>query len=188
MIKLYHLIFLLIITKFQLRGCIGRSDDQYLEWRKNKKLTWNDFNGVNTDTSELSAGTYVQLNLNYKLNYGSSKLIRFYVSSVFSKSRSWSSVKTDYLLRHEQGHFDIGEMVARKLRERLYILMQSGVYVNEQKIRQVYHEYNDTLSRMQVLYDSETNHSRSMYEQERWNEIITNELNTLNKYEKRSYK
>ena len=43
----------------------------------------------------------------------------FYVEAIFVKSKSYITKFSDYVLKHEQLHFDICELYARKLRQKI---------------------------------------------------------------------
>jgi len=88
-------------------------------WTEDYKLTWNDFKGqpdYNVETiSALSSSGLMHAKgcKNNKLDYE--------ILSYFEKRESWVKVEayTDHHLKHEQIHFDITELYARKLRRAL---------------------------------------------------------------------
>src|SRR6218665_2010601 len=85
-----------------------------LYWIKDRKLTWDDFKGVPDTNSIGGAATYSGFVT--KSRYTSDTSVSVVISAVFYKKESWK--KTQYQtvlsLQHEQGHFDITEVFARK--------------------------------------------------------------------------
>ena len=92
-------------------------------------------------------------------------------------------MKNDYILSHEQAHFDIAEIYARKLNKllRSYKPDENNFTRDVNKIYEnVMKEYND----MQEEYDQETNFSINKIKQEEWLGKVSKELDNLNKYSK----
>ncbi len=68
-------------------------------------------------------------------------------------------MKTDYILAHEQGHFDITEIFARKLNEALQNYdFNKRTFKND--ISEIYQSIVRQKEEFQKMYDGETDHSR----------------------------
>jgi predicted secreted Zn-dependent protease len=84
-------------------------------------------------------------------------------------------MKTDYILAHEQGHFDITEVYARKLNEAL-----SEYKFNPESFKQdisdIYQKIVDEKEAAQEAYDDETDHSRHRKIQLEWLDKIHGQL------------
>jgi len=78
------------------------------------------------------------------------------------------------VLSHEQLHFDITELFARKFRERLKTVKNDTDI--KKKVRKIFAEINRELNTFQNKYDRETNYSRNIPEQLLWNEKIAEAL------------
>src|SRR5882762_9638566 len=87
---------------------------------KNRLLTWADFTGTPDENSTFAANTY------WKLNYGfggvsfsgdTVKITSFSVGIELDKTKSWikKGRATADLLKHEQGHFNIGLICQQEL-------------------------------------------------------------------------
>ncbi|MGJ8734513.1 MAG: DUF922 domain-containing protein, partial [Cellulophaga sp.] len=75
---------------------------------------------------------------------------------------------------HEQIHFDIAELYARKMREKLSkVVPSSNTY---KQARAIYTSVNKELDAYQDLYDKETNYSRDLEKQLFWQEKVKKEL------------
>lgn len=167
---------LIIIYSF-----VGVSEeDEKIYWRKNLKLSWNDFRGVpETNKPHASLSDY-GINSFDTIN---NRSVKFTVVSYFHKNKSWikQGCLSGALLHHEQGHFDIAEVYARKLRKTL-----KEYHFNLQIIKRDFHRLSDEnyaeFGREEALYDIETNHSKNTIQQRVWEQRIANELNQLDEY------
>jgi predicted secreted Zn-dependent protease len=85
------------------------------------------------------------------------------------------------ILKHEQGHFDIAEIFARKLHKRMkeYRFNQSTYQTD---LREIYSSITAEKEAFQDLYDNETDHSRKKDVQEKWLKKISELLNDLKDY------
>src|SRR5690349_19213237 len=88
------------------------NEDNIIDWSASRKLTWADFKGKPDPASTNAALTHSSITLSSEY---SNKQIKYMVSCKFNKLLSWGRVKNDYILKHEQGHFDIAEAHARLL-------------------------------------------------------------------------
>ncbi len=103
------------------------------------------------------------------------------MSCVFDKTSSWGKIKTDYILSHEQGHFDIAEIFARKL----YRILKNYTFntrSSPKEIPALYRQLMKEEGEFQNQYDSETNFSRDKPQQAAWLEKIQQELDQLKEY------
>ena len=80
-------------------------------------------------------------------------------------------MKTDYILAHEQGHFDITEIFARRLNEALQNY-QFNKRTFKKDIGQIYQAIVSEKEEYQRTYDAETDHSRNRKVQYDWLEKI----------------
>ena len=165
---------------FNLKKC-NNSKQDFIIWTSSKKLTREDFEGTQPDSSNASAGASVKLRVNYIIK---EKSTSFDVRCVFFKKESWFvySDPGEHILLHEQGHFDIGEIFARRLRKDLYEAVKYTPIISPRRLDSLYKAHAKALDGMQVLYDGETNHSLIIDKQERWNFQIRKTLDSLNTY------
>lgn len=86
--------------------------------------------------------------------------------------------KNDYALAHEQGHFDLTEVVARELRKKLLALESRGASGRDaaldlkQKVDKAFSNALERLGEIQHRYDGETAHGTKKKIQRRWLEEI----------------
>jgi hypothetical protein len=82
--------------------------------------------------------------------------------------------ETDKLLKHEQGHFDISEIWARKLHKALQGLECEGNTEDEagdaldKKIDKIIDDHGKKMEKMCADYEKETNHGREEAPQAAW--------------------
>src|SRR5258705_4867657 len=111
---LKYFLFLFFITP--VVAFAQSKDEELLDWSASRKLTWNDYKASPDPNSDAAASTTSYLAIEYNItssNFG------YKIQSMFSKTRSWGLHKTVYILNHEQGHFDIAEIFARKLNKEM---------------------------------------------------------------------
>ena len=147
-------------------------NEDLLNWSSSRRLTWSDYLGQPDPSSDAAASTTTFLGIDYHFtNTG----FTFKIDSRFSKSKSWGLYKTEYILSHEQGHFDIAEVFARKLNKRMseYKFDRRNY---QQDLKQIYDEIVDEKEDVQNTYDRETRHSINKQRQAEWLERISQML------------
>jgi predicted secreted Zn-dependent protease len=80
-------------------------------------------------------------------------------------------VKTDYILAHEQGHFDITEIYSRRLHQAL-LEYNFNRKTYQLDINRIYEKIVREKETLQDLYDKQSDHSRNKKTQTAWLEII----------------
>ena len=98
------------------------------------------------------------------------------MNAYFYPNESWykPDICDDFILGHEQLHFDISELFARKMRRKLRRTSFSDNVKAE--IRKIYKDILKELKDYQELYDWETDFSRNREKQLEWNKKITEAL------------
>src|SRR5690606_15269872 len=98
------------------------------------------------------------------------------VTAYFYPGQSWyrPELCNDNTLAHEQLHFDISELFARKMRDRLEDTTFSGDVKAE--VRKIYRDILAELKAFQARYDRETDYSRNRGKQGEWNLRIAQAL------------
>ena len=158
-----------------------------LYWNDGIKLTWDDFKAISTDTKGYAAYTFTMITLNYEVkSSGQTFTPTFTVKCAFQRSKSWVNRKdqksqTPEILAHEQLHFTIAEITARKLRRNLKVQQYTKNYKNE--IKEIYNKTLDEGEKMQARYDKETNHSIDKEAQKRWSYLIESDLGYMMGYQ-----
>jgi len=165
-------LFILLLSLFTIDQASPTANDNIIPWSQNRKLVWDDFKAQPDGTSSNAALTNAKIVFNYGHN---GKTLKFNVRCGFDKTKSWARIKNDYILEHEQKHFDIAELYARKLYKALteYQFKEKTV---DKDLNAIYQKVMQEHFTTQGEYDSQTDHSLKPEEQKKWDEKIEQEL------------
>ena len=143
-------------------------------WEEGQSLVWKDFKGRVPGRTPHAAITYV----NFQYEVLSKNSIR--VSNCFVKDKSWTKrdEQNPYILKHEQYHFHISEIFARRIRQDLVHVAEASTV----EVQQVFDKWMERYQAEQTLYDQETSHSRIRTEQLRWENKIDKSLTELSEF------
>lgn len=139
-----------------------------IPWENDKRLIWEDFLCEPKVGTDAVASTSTSLGIAYQLNDGE---LKYHITCYFNKEKSWGLMKTDYILAHEQGHFDITEVFARRLNQALQNY-QFNRKTFKKDIGQIYQAIVSQKEEYQKTYDAQTDHSRNRKVQYDWLEKI----------------
>ncbi|MEK7224747.1 MAG: DUF922 domain-containing protein, partial [Bacteroidota bacterium] len=167
--------FLFVCLAFSSLSFAQTNDEELLTWSAARKLTWKDYKASPDTQSDAAASTTTYLSIEYKISTNS---FGYKIKSWFSKTRSWGRHKDDYILSHEQGHFDIAEIFARKL-HKLMSAYRFDRKTYQQELKRIYQDVMDEKEKMQNDYDEETNHSINKEKQAEWLKKIAGTLKEL---------
>ena len=106
--------------------------DDFILWQENKKLKIQDFKADNKDTIKVNRqqflGAISAIRIEYSLfQRNKNSVPDFSIKTYFDPNESWMLLKNDYVLQHEQIHFDLTELYARKMRKSVESLRQKNV-------------------------------------------------------------
>ncbi len=178
--RLYTILLLLLLSTTQ------HVHGQLILWSAERPLTWSDFQGNKPHKARARLAATTSSFILYRATRRRDSIITV-VSAMFNTERSWKwrNDPGPYILRHEQSHFDIAELYARKLRMQIaaYRQQHTGDELSQKQLRHLYRSNNVSLKHYQHLYDRRTKHSRRPEQQERWNTDIARQLEALRAYE-----
>ena len=156
----------------------------YIVWDESRPLSWEDFRGAVNHSSHADAATAIHISAK---PYRQKKKIYYVVDACFVPDKSWSRERSETLLRHEQLHFDLAELYARKVRKKISEFRQMGV-------RDI-PEYNQAISKIlaesnavDIRYDFETLHGTLPDRQSEWEKTIALELEILKPFSRANWK
>ena len=156
---------------------------QNIKWTADRNLAWDDFQGTADASSKYHAQTQSGVKYSYRWQSSYSKAIyTFEVFSYYDKSLSWvkRGKLTPELLAHEQLHFDISELHARKLKQSVTKATFTKRYKSE--INKLFKENQTARETMQERYDRETEHMKNYKIQLEWQKYVDEELKRLEIY------
>ena len=142
-------------------------NEELISW-STQKLSWSDYKANPNPDSDAAASTTTYLAISYNI---SPKGFSYKIQSRFSKTRSWGRHQSDYILSHEQGHFDIAEIFARKLHKAMSEY-EFNRKTYQKDLNEIYQKIVKEKEEMQNEYDEETNHSINRQKQAKWLEKI----------------
>ncbi len=178
----YILILLIFITGFaglfvflNQHKQVHAKQYNNIVWSHDHHLTWDDFSGVpDYDNDFVKALTASSIRYSYSCN--DEGFITYNIEAVFKKNQSWvkEEARTDYHLNHEQVHFNITELYARKLRQRLaeQPFECDEKWYFEKMIQKTLNEWRLE----QRTYDHETFFSVKEDQQDLWNVTVSQKL------------
>jgi len=154
-----------------------------IQWQEGISLEWNDFKAQPDTSNTFSANTNSGISYTWSYSTASGKPVLLHeVFTNFYPDLSWvKDIKNEeYLLAHEQLHFDISELHARKLRKALDNY-EIGRNIR-QDLKRIYSKIEDERVTMQNLFDNETSHSENSSAEMRWRKFVANELENFKEY------
>jgi hypothetical protein len=178
--RLVQLLFISITT-----GSLNAQGDSYseknnLQWNEFYKLRWADFQGTPGENAAGDAGTSVRIKAK---PYLVKNKVKYDVYVIFNRDKSWKRDESPLLLAHEQLHFDLAEVYARKIRQKISDLSKEGVNdvkLYNREIQLLLEESNEA----DRQYDIETLHGVMDKKQAEWEKKVKEELNTLKNFKK----
>lgn len=145
-------------------------------WRADRKLTWDDFKGIPDTLNYPNTLALTNSGFGYETGVNLFKDGKVFVQSVFNTYDSWvvPDGRNDYVLRHEQIHFDITEIYSRKLRKELADakIKSSNATAAQAIFKKVFRE----MELRQIRYDQETQRGDKKETQEHWEAVVKLEL------------
>lgn len=158
---------------------LSKEKDSILMWNTDRKLVWDDFLGKGDKRSGYAALTSSKIGIETEW-YDDSVLI--VVPTYFDHHKSWVLEKTNDLLDHEQGHFDITEIISRMIRKDLSDLNFTNMTITSRKISTIYKKHTLHTWDSYNKYDRETKHGTVQSKQSMWLKKIDQELDDLKAY------
>lgn len=175
-------------------GCTTTASQEQckIAWDTDRKLNWSDYQFLSDDytfdiesnNDHSSAVSFINTEVTYSFDTKNGEKGLFVTIRVlFDCKNSWVKNKSDQLLEHEQLHFDISELHARKLRKQLSRKkLHKSNYSRE--VEEIKEKVWKALDEEQSRLDQGTNFSRDTVAQADWRKKINLELSKLDKYKK----
>lgn len=158
------------------RGAIGQSE---IVWEPGRTLAWDDFNPRTGSAGVFKAMT--TSGMRYTIDAPDGK-VRIHAEAYFLPGESWVHIdhKQASLLRHEQGHFDLSAVYARRLSAALKPFEVTAAEFTERRLNEqaeaLFQQFYVELNETQQRYDRETVHGTLDDAQLRWEAWISTEL------------
>ncbi|WP_081212082.1 DUF922 domain-containing protein [Salegentibacter sediminis] len=174
--------FFILVLLFSAEISFSQEQEK-IEWVEGEKLTWADFKGTPKQGVAYEANTNSGISFSWSYSTESGKpVLEYAVVTNFFPLLSWvkEAEEDEYLLGHEQLHFDISELHARKLRKAI------DEYEPDRNIRRdlntLYEKIEKDRVAMQNLFDAETKHSTNKEAEAGWRKFVKEVLSKLSAY------
>ena len=176
--KITSIILTLLLLSFQV------NDEEYIYWSKSNKLKWSYFTSKTSSGNNVK-GAYIFTDINCYADFLGND-IKVFVTARMQRCNSWvvESDKSDYLLNHEQRHFDLAEVYSRRIKKELNDFEDLNIKNDDFEI-----QFNATVSKLldefdkiQTQYDQETKHSHNKVKQTEWDKYIDRQLKIYEEY------
>jgi predicted secreted Zn-dependent protease len=142
----------------------AQKEGNYINWSAGRKLVWDDFMAQPDKQGDAAALTATHLGFSHSVVSGK---VSYNIECRFDKNKSWGRVKNDWILKHEQGHFDIAEIFARKLHKAVFAYRFNRNSF-QKDLDALYTGIVKEKEAFQQQYDDETDYSRNKVKQEEW--------------------
>lgn len=171
----YVILIIFLVTKIMSTSAQGYSDD-ILFWNNDEPLTWADFKS-NPD-SNITASALSSTGIFYKVfdfDYVA-------IFCLFRRSTSFTRIKSDNLLEHEQIHFNINELFARKLNA-FVINNSDNAFMTIDLCISSLDSIKNECDLYHESFDQESLFSNKIQKQKEWKLKIENEIEDYVEYE-----
>ncbi|MEK0350648.1 MAG: hypothetical protein QQN60_05435 [Nitrosopumilus sp.] len=172
------------------------SENDTISWSNDSYLKWSDFDAESNTTTFEDSHSVIKYRFTWTVNSDEKETqIIFFIQNIqlfveFHKILSWvrPSEATDDLLKHEQGHFDLAELVKleniEKLKNKFYDKQFSTRGKNEDQRKQFAREDSGKLiveevQKIEVIlsqrrkeYDEQTNFGQNLEKQSNYDSIF----------------
>lgn len=166
-------VFILLFTM----SCSLIRAQEEVPWSPQGKLEWKDFKGDVPLGAKAAATTASGISYSFSTFYEKGEMkVDYQVQAFFYPAKSWyrPQICNDITLLHEQLHFDISEVFARKMdREMSETKFTKNI---KQEVRVLYKRILKELDVFQRRYDLETDFSRNIEKQKLWQKQINSLL------------
>lgn len=158
---------------------------QKIIWKEDQKLIWDHFKSPVNRKNNPDVVAYTHCGWEYSVikSTNPKSPVTIEITTIFNENKSWKDVTriNDYVLVHEQKHFDIAEIFARKLRKEVGEKVKtSGDY--DKVFETIYHKISTDYRNFQISYDKDTEHGMNKEKQAEYNALISEELEHLKSY------
>ncbi|MEM9363749.1 MAG: hypothetical protein AAGA43_14010 [Bacteroidota bacterium] len=173
-----YFLCLIFIVHFLNNFTFSSTYEDIIVWQENRPLEWKDFEGLSPKEPGLKlAVSNIQIAIIGK--YYKNVIPEVRVEAQFTKSKSWSITSDNRSLSHEQIHFDIAELYARKIRKK-FDSLRSKKISDSNVYNEVYYNLVFQHGRLQRQFDGEA--YSSVEKENKWKEKVVRKLESLKDY------
>lgn len=152
---------------------------QKIYWEEGRKLNWGNFKSRVNNQRGANVVAYTNCGWSYSYVKSSNPKVpvKIKIETIFNEDKSWKDDKriNDYVLLHEQKHFDVAEVFARKLRKEVSERIKTGADFDKY-FKSIYNRILKEYQDFQRAYDGETRNGMVEEKQSEYNRIIAEGL------------
>ncbi|MEJ8755497.1 DUF922 domain-containing protein [Pontibacter sp. H259] len=157
----------------------NKAATEQISWSPDRRLSWDDFKAAPDSLNPHHAVTAANLAVDATCT---TNKFGYTVKCVFLATESWSkNKKSEKLLQHEQLHFDLTEVHARLLRQKLQILGTSCPNA-QAKLAETVNKAFATWKAEQDKFDEASRHGLNQEVSAAWAQSINQRLKQLEKF------
>lgn len=160
---------------------------QRIEWTQETKLVWSNFKSKINNQHGRDIVAYTHCGWAYSVVKSSNPkgAAKVNIETIFNEDKSWKDDKriNDYVLNHEQKHFDIAEIYARKIRKEIVDKIKTTSDYDK-FFQTIYNRIVKDYRNFQALYDGVTENGMNKEKQTEYDILISKELEELKNYQK----
>ena len=148
----------------------------------NYNVSWADFIEMPTRPPGVSEDAEINCHYPYSYDLGRNKkaiivsAAKVDISTIAARCWVVTSKKTDLLLKHEQGHYDILALAAREFYNKLLALSATDEDKMKTKISDLSAKIQAKVKKINLRYDDKTNHHLDTAVQQAWDKQIAVEM------------
>lgn len=150
----------------------------FIPYNRDTKLRISDFKARPEESSPGAAATLSGVGMSFQSQTMNNKTtVSVQISVYFDRNRSWMKPegKNNYILEHEQRHFDITAIQGCKLKG----MIENGRFSPDNykaELKELLDKVQEEGANLQNTYDAETEHGVAKEKQAEWNDKIREEL------------
>ena len=155
-------------------------------WSASRRLSWDDFRGI-PPASDPERAAETAYSLFHALGCRG-KTFQFRVVAAVLPRQSWvrpailaNPAQNSRTLRHEQTHFDLSEVHARRMR-RYFSELREPCLKSEPELAAQSDRFIREEATAQLRYDGETNHGRNVQRQSSWDADVARQVASLDQF------
>jgi hypothetical protein len=176
-------LFLISFSNFAQRTIapnIRKLKNDTIIWKQDSLLHKEDFKAKGKNSGPLG---YANTGIFMYAGESGGELL-FNIEALFIKSKSYITQYSEYVLKHEQIHFDICELYARKLRQKFTETNFAKVKNLDAETTKMYTKISAELFKEEEKYDRDTEHGLNSAKQKLWDADVKARLLALEEYSK----
>lgn len=166
-------------------------EKHYVVWSENIDFSW-DYFLLKHEPKSTNEGAFIASGVSWSFQIDEEKnIIVCYTQAFMDKEKSWSlyhgKTDVDYsksngLLKHERGHFDITEIYAREARMLISKIKTNSFEKAKKRIDKITQQIKKKITKEQNQYDTETQYGKNKEKQAKWDKKIEERLKKLEIY------